>query len=327
MHLDKRRLFGPFFPILSRAKHSEASRFLVATAALPSQLVRARHNKPYFAVDLNARKGMGAVVSEALLICNYAERNGLIPLITSTNPLYASTKGADFLTNYLGIASEYPTKNIWPMQFHTLWSFYHLPFSRHASLADANRLFWKYLSPKPIITDKVKACLDSVPAKQFDLSIHYRGTDKSLEAPLPTYEVYEHSIIHYEQPYGKVDNIFLATDDAGFEAFIRKRFPLKRFVTFNLGDPSDTSRGRHFSDLSPENKAIEALVNMFLLAAAPACIRGASYMSAISKIINRKLMTITVNRTHGGSNLFPEYEIENEARASKQLHSVAAYRT
>ena len=71
MKLDKRKLLGPLFAPLSRAKHSRASRILIATAWLPSQMIRARHNRPYFAVDISSSKGMGAVLTERWMYDQY----------------------------------------------------------------------------------------------------------------------------------------------------------------------------------------------------------------------------------------------------------------
>ena len=309
MNIDKRKLLGPLFTPLSKFKHSRASRILTATLRLPSQLIRKQHNHPYFAVNIASAKGMGAVLTEALLMCHYAEKNGLIPRITSTNRLYAPRAGEDFINLYLGPMGQDHVPRLRPMRFTTLWSFYHLKFAQHMPLAEANYLFWTYFPPKPIITDRVDAVLADVPNRKFDLSIHYRGTDKALEAPLVSYGVYEQAVLDFRSGGGNLNFVFLATDDRGFETFIRQRFPSTIFTTYNLGATMDTSRGRHFSAMSPEDKGIEALVNMFLLAAAPTCIRGVSYMSAISKILNINLRTVSLNRTHWGSSSFPEYEI------------------
>ena len=129
-----------------------------------------------------------------------------------------------------------------------------------------------------------------------------------------SYGVYQQAIIDFRDGGGSLRSVFLATDDRGFEEFIKLRFPKTVFTTYNLGNTMDTSRGRHFSTMSPEEKSIEALVNIFLLAAAPTCIRGASYMSAMSKILNTKLRTVSLNRTHWGSSGFPESEILSEER-------------
>jgi hypothetical protein len=312
MNIDKRKLLGPLFKPLSKAKHSRASRILAATVSLPSQLIRKRHNRPYFAVNIASAKGMGAVLTEALLMCHYAEKNGLIPHITSTNRLYITGLGEDFINLYLGLAGQNQLTVLRPMHFTTLWSFYHLKFAQHMPLAEANHLFWTYFPPKPIITERVDAVLAGVPNRKFDLSIHYRGTDKAREAPLVSYEVFEQAILNFQAGGTDLNFVFLATDDRKFETFIRQRFPNTVFATYNLGTTIDTSCGRHFSNMSPVDKGIEALVNMFLLSAAPTCIRGVSYMSAISKILNTDLRTVTLNRTHWGSSSFPEYEIHAE---------------
>lgn len=177
-------------------------------------------------------------------------------------------------------------------------------------------MFWKYLPPKSAITDSVNAILDVIPGRQFQLSIHYRGTDKMLEAPLVKFQSYENAIQERVSNGSSLSQVFLATDDVEFELFIKARFPEINFSTFNLGTPSDASRGRHFSDMTPPDKAIESLVNMFLLAAAPICIRSTSYMSGVSKIINPRLRTITLNQTHWGSGHFPENEILAAERGS-----------
>ncbi len=308
MKIDKRKLLGPFFKPLSKAKHSRASRILIALVWLPSQLLRHHYNKPHFFVNIASPKGMGAVITEALLMCHYAIQNNLTPNIISTNRLYTQNNNSDFISNYLGCLATNTLSNMKAMQLQTLWSFYHLNMAEHITLEESNRLFWTYFPPKPIITNIIDKILSDITNQQFDLSIHYRGTDKALEAPLVSFEIYKNAVLDY-QAKNNIESVFLATDDADFETYIKSQLPNLTFTTYNLGLPSDASRGRHFSDISPEEKAIEAIVNIFLLAKSPFLIRGASYMSAISKIINLELKTVTLNRTHWGSTGYPEMEI------------------
>lgn len=318
MKLDKRKLLGPLFGPLSKAKHSRASRILLATMWLPSQVLRAQRNRPYFAVNMTSRNGMGALISEALLVCAYAEKNNLIPVVSSTNPLYASRRNADFI----GLYFDRPLPDSWPrdlkpMTFHTPWSFYHLDFPRHMPLADASRLFHTYFLPKAAIRERVDSVLAATDGGPFELSVHYRGTDKAFEAPLVRFELFADALRAHQQTNGGLETVFLATDDSAFEAFIRQTFRGTRFVTYNLGTPVDPSRGRHFSDLSPENKAIEAIVNMFLIASSKTCIRCSSYLSAVSKIINPALRTCTLNKTHWGSEAFPEFELHQDESVTR----------
>ena len=309
MQLDKRKLLGPLFGPLSRAKHSPTSRYLVASVHLPTQIFRGWMNRPFFSVELSSRKGMGALLSDVLLICQYAESQGLVPQVISNNPLYASACGEDALSPYFDGLTPAGMGRKKPMNYRTLESFYHLDFSHHLPLADASRLFKKYLRPTPVITARVDSVLNALPSRRFDLSLHFRSTDKALEAEVVSYDVFAQAIEDHRKCGGGLDEVFIATDDIAFESFIRTRLVRSNISSYNLGTPTDASRGRHFSDLPAETKAVEALVNMFLLASAPTLIRTASYMSAISKFINPGLRTVTLNRTRWGSRSYPEFEI------------------
>jgi hypothetical protein len=312
MKLDKRILLGPLFKPLSKARHSKTLRISSALLILPSQIIRARLNFPYFPVDIKGRKGMGALLRDAIQICNYAEQNKLVPRISSTNPLYSSNQRLDVIQTYFGPESTDHTPGLRPLKYLNKWSFLHLKFAKHISIREANRIFWFYLSPKLLIRDKMNAFLDGVPNGEFDLSVHYRGTDKVREAPMVNFSVFKDEMVCYQNTHGPLHHVFLATDEPAFERYIRDEFPGVLFQTYNLGAPGNVSTGRHFSNMNEEDKATEAIVNMFLLARAPCLIRSSSHMSAMSKIINPGIQTITLNRTHWGSGNFPEKEILDE---------------
>ena len=290
------------------ARHSPLLRRTIALTMLPSQMRRARHNHPYFAVDIGGRMGLGAVLAHAIVLIRHAETHGLIPRITSTNPLF-SRNGRDFLGEYMGPDSASPAAPLRPLRFDNLESVFHLAVEHHVPIAEANRIFWGYLPPKPVIADPVETVLRDLSLSQFDLSLHYRGTDKFLEGARVGYEVVEQAIAKHLDGGGRVDVVFLATDDVGFDNFLRSSLPGTSFITYTRGHPSDRATPRHFSDMAPQDKAIEALVNILLIARAPKCIRTTSYMSAISKITNPSLVTETLNRTYLESRLFPEREV------------------
>jgi hypothetical protein len=102
--------------------------------------------------------------------------------------------------------------------------------------------------------------------------------------------------------------VFLATDDAGFARTIRQRWPRIVFTSYDLGEVAE-GKARHFSDLGVDDKAKEALVNMFLLARAPVCVRTMSYMSSFVRLINPDIRTVTVNKRIGADTPFPERQI------------------
>ena len=312
MKWAKRELLGPLFKPLSKAWHSPALRILTAVLMLPGQMIRARSNSSYFLVDIKGRKGMGAMLRDAIQVCNYAEQYKLIPRISSTNPLYTSNPRFDIIQTYFGPENPDHPPGLRPLKYLDKWSFFHLKLPKHLSISEANRIFRVYLWPKLLISDQVNAVLDSLPNGQFDLSVHYRGTDKVREAPMVSFSVFKDEIVRYQNNYGPLNHVFLATDEPAFERYLRREFPGILFETYNLGVPGDSRFGRHFSNMNEEDKATEAIVNMFLLARAPCLIRSSSHLSAMSKIINPAIRTITLNRTHWGSKNFPEKEILDE---------------
>jgi hypothetical protein len=248
--------------------------------------------------DINDRMGMGAILATAVRIHAWSEDTGIPASIISTSPLYAA--GPSFLENYFDrpplltsaasmgrVAQDWICRKAMP---------------QHISLVRASQIFSKYFKPKSVLTSVVD---EMIASKAFDLSIHFRGTDKVLESGKVEYE----SILRKAQPYLETGKkVFLATDDAEFSRIIRHEYPNIEFVSYDLGE-TQKNVPRHFSNLAESDKAMEALVNMFAIAKSPLCVRTSSYMSSFSKIINPSLQTITINKTESSVPRFPEYEI------------------
>ena len=113
--------------------------------------------------------------------------------------------------------------------------------------------------------------------------------------------------------------VFLATDDAVFAQLVRQRWRNIAFTSFDLGEVDD-GQARHFSDLPPPDRAIEALVNMFVLARAPVCYRTMSYLSSFCALINPSTETVTINGVINHATPFPErllLEVEEARRTAR----------
>jgi hypothetical protein len=308
--MKKRALLGPLFPILSKARHSRATRLAIALSRWPLNKQREYTNRPYYFMDISGTKGIGALLCEALVICRHAEHKHLLPIIISSNRLYCQPNQSDFLKDFF---NQPLSKSIEaarrPTQVHTLWDLRLLSISENISLEDAHRVFTKYFIPAPQVTQQVADVLEEAQLTNFDLSIHYRGTDKHLEARTVAFSEVDTAVIEYLKTNQNTKNVFLATDELTFEVHFRAQFPELKVSTYFIDKNVDSTRGRHFSSISPEDKAKEAIVNMFLLARAPMCIRTSSYLSAMSRIINPALKTKTLSLTHWGSTAFPEMQI------------------
>jgi len=259
-------------------------------------------------LDMNERIGMGAILAHALLWQAWADDRGLPIRIISTSPLYST--GGNVFERYFepvgGLGPFLPLSNKARAWFNRKEAPSHIP------LDQASAIFTRLFSPNAHLQTLVKQAGGNAP---FDLSIHMRGTDKVLDSGQVSGQV----LLDAAAPFlDKAKRVFLATDDTEFAMTIRKEWKSVTFVSYDLGEVQE-GRPRHFSDLDPDLKARESLVNMFLLAKAPVLLRTSSFMSSFSKLINPALRTITINRTTKfKASPFPEAEIlRSEAEAGQ----------
>ena len=312
-----RRTLGPAYPVLMRLKSSPAAGVAKALpGAIPYWLAR-RRGGDTVGIDLRAPMGMGALIAHAILYHAHFEREGTPLRVRSSNPLY-SQGGEDVLAAFFQ-REPWPAdlRPLPPVAEEFLLTFVRL---RHLPLADARRIMARHFRPSARLREAIAAAAGE--AARFDLSIHFRATDKYLESGRITHQRMFAALDPHinRRPQS---HIFLATDDAAFAAAVRARYPQARWYSFTLGEVED-GIPRHFSSLSPDAKATEALVNIHLLAAAPLCVRTSSYLSAISALINPQLRTETISKTLAKRSPFPEHEILQAEQAGADRSNPAA---
>ena len=302
-----RKAIGPLWPMLVRARTSTPVRMAKAMAGAPAY-ARATRGGRQVTLDLDQPVGMGGLIAHALLLHAWAEDKGSPLQVRSTSPLYAQGDEDLFAQWFvresanaqpLGrLAAEHVIRTLAPQN---------IPLER------AEALFARHFAPSP----HLHALIDDVRADvgQFEVAIHYRGTDKVLDSG----RVAEQVMLDAAAPVlagqdGRT--VFLATDDTAFVCAIRSAWPKIRFVSYDIGDVPE-GQPRHFSGLSPRDKAAEALVNIFLIAEARIVVRSSSFLSAIARLANPAQHTITINRTLARESPFPEREILEHEDAGK----------
>lgn len=248
--------------------------------------------------DIRMRMGMGAILATAIRIHAWSEDSGVPVSVISTSPLYSS--GPDFLSEYF--ARPQVLSGARPLGDLAQEWIYRKAMPQHISLDRATKIFHKYFQPKENLTTTV----DTVSCgTSFDLSIHFRGTDKILESG----DVGHENLLKTADSFLKNSRrVFLATDDPSFARRIRADWPEINFISYDLGEVSD-GQPRHFSNLVAYDKALEALVNIYSISHSPICVRTSSYMSSLSKIVNPDLKTVTINKTLSTAPRFPEKEV------------------
>jgi hypothetical protein len=258
------------------------------------RVVRAKEPQ---AIDLSIKCGMGALICHALRLHDWLEANRVQANVCCRSPLYSS--GEDAWAEFFVKPADQP--GAVQIGEFTAERLVRIAAPRHLSLARAETLMARYFQPRPALEDAVDRACDG--DRAFDLSVHFRGTDKHLVSGRIEHE----RMIEAMRPHiGR--RVFLATDEPGFARLARETWPGVEFVSYDLGQVPE-GRPRHFAALEPRDKALEALVNIYLLAAAPVCVRTSSYLSAVSKVANPRLRTVTINRTRSLVAMFPEDEI------------------
>ena len=142
------------------------------------------------------------------------------------------------------------------------------------------------------------------------LGIHYRGTDKTWEAPRVSWQHCLNTVKNYLRSHKNISGIFTASDEQGFIDFINK----------SVTDIPVYSRDDYYrsTDHRPVHSAInvggyekgeDALVNAFMLANCTTLIRTTSFLSAWASIFNPNLKVILLNKPHDRMLWYPENEI------------------
>jgi len=237
---------------------------------------------------------MGAMLTHVVQLLAYAEQNSLTPVCRISNPLYAD--GPDVFSKYFEMRPEGAPADR-ELLFHTIKTAEDYTLFKPAAeptLNEMNRVFHKYIGFSRRVSDAVERFLLDVP-RYPKLGIHYRGTDKISEAPEVGYQEVFTAVEEYLKTLD-TDLIFLATDSNNFSQAVRREFSKINFISFDSETNMDIDGPRHFSGLSSDEKAMEAIANMVLLSRCEVCIRTASQLSVWGRILNKNLRTVTLNR-------------------------------
>lgn len=159
----------------------------------------------------------------------------------------------------------------------------------------AAQLVARYVVVKPRIREMVDTYVREHWGDAMVLGIHYRGTDKSSEAPRVPYEEVETAVRAAIRAAGpRPCKLFLATDEHAFLDHMRERFPgqlLYREI-FRSRD------GRAIDVVNADGnhkKGEDAVLDCLLLSRTHALIRTASNLSLVAALFNPHLPETMLN--------------------------------
>ena len=253
----------------------------------------------------NPRIGMFAQMNFCLYMAQYAAQHRLRLWITLNSENYIDpARGPNWFDYYLcnrdGVAEGKPDAQIIRHNGE-------LPFRAVIpSRREANRLFFQQYSVRPELAGAVEDFAARHGIGPRTLGVHYRGTDKNLEAdPVATPHAIE-AIKAAISPATR--NVFVASDQASFLSEARQ--DLRDIDVISHDDSVRSSDGApvHLGSPKVGNYAMgrDAFINALLLARCGHLVRTASTLSAWSLIFNPEITATSLNRPKRGNLWFPE---------------------
>ena len=177
-------------------------------------------------------------------------------------------------------------------------SFFTLNSEFNMSRKRGNELIRKYIFLKPHVQNRINNFYDNNLQGNYIIGVHYRGTDKCLEADIVPYkDVYEHlqAIIKDRHSY----KILIATDDYYFLNYMNVHFPGRIIATNSIR--SDEGAAVHFIEKGHTyKKGEDAIVDCILLSKCDLLLKTSSNLSNCSIKFNPKIPIIELNKSNIG---------------------------
>ena len=166
---------------------------------------------------------------------------------------------------------------------------------RHMSRERGAALIARYIAPAA----KVREIADGFARRHWAgsgaIGVHYRGTDKSVDAPRVDYHEVEQRVRQRLREAGPSSKVFVATDEQDFIEFMRERF--QGTVTYQ--EMFRSKDGRAIDVVNPDGnylKGLHAVVDCLLLSRTTFLVRTASNLSLIATFMNVDLPVVMLNR-------------------------------
>jgi hypothetical protein len=257
------------------------------------------------AVEIKNTIGLGARLSWVLEILAFCEEHNLRPAFRFTCP----GSDSDFFKPFFAINERVACRKD-AVQFVKIHTIGELDLGRNyddvLTVATASRLIKKYLLIQDDIQQEVETFCSAHHFDNTTLGVHYRGTDKSAEAPSVSYENMEQYIRHYVTDNPAAGTVFVATDDANFLQFIQQSSVADLVVSRDDSFRATDNVAIHFSGHDRYALNRDAIVNCLLLSRCHALLKTASILSGWSVLFNPDIRVMMLNKPF--DNYFPERE-------------------
>ncbi|MBN3764955.1 hypothetical protein [Burkholderia sp. Ac-20365] len=311
--------------IARHIRRSERFKHSISTPGRITLHAQQRLNRGYFAIEIRAHSGFFSVMQMVLFILMYCEEKRLTPLISARGGIYGDAEGkVDWFSQYFDTVgpAPLPTSNV-RLRTSVVHDLGGLGFRRRyeprLDLQHASALFRSHYQPAAPIRDEVGAICRRLGIGTSTLGVHFRGTDKKVEAHTIAWEAFCRLVEETLAADPQLNNIFVSSDEQAFlDYFVKRDFP----VPVNVAPAKLLATGAtpvHFSGHPGLAIGREALVASLLLASCGYLVKTPSYLSAWSKMFNPSLPVRLAVPPREGAFWFPDSQIWNEQQHQHEI--------
>ncbi|MEI6805043.1 MAG: nodulation protein NodZ [Myxococcaceae bacterium] len=250
----------------------------------------------------NTSAGMFSIMDDvwALLDCYHARICSAVKIDFGKSGLYYdSKKGPNWFDYYFLPIDLGTTQGPFIKTQDPSGTNHRVPEFNGLDRMQINSIIHEYIVVRPEIELAVQKFVDSNFKHHFVFGVHYRGTDKSSEAPVTRYPRVTQEI-HRQVDLKKLSNykIFVATDAQEFLEYIESQFPGKIIHVPNIERSTD-GKPLH---INKHEKQYEigrgSLIDCLLLSRTNLLIRTSSNLSRWSTYFNPELPVIELSQRH-----------------------------
>lgn len=274
-----------------------------------------------FAVRIeNDYIGFFACVLWALEVLVHCDRHKLKPYFEFAGANYVQAeRGANWFDYFFELKHAVSEGEVKRAVMHVITApaqlGFQINYNRELDFVLANKLFDKYFVIKPHVLAKVECFANERFGTGKVLGVHYRGTDKIIEASRVGYENVSEKIKRFLKAHPDYKTVFLASDETPFIEYLTENLRGVRVVANKDKLRVSTNRADEIPVHKQQNvdnyvKGEEALTNCLLLAKCATVIKTASLLSGWAKIFNLQQKIIMLNLPT--YDWFPERDIVRE---------------
>jgi hypothetical protein len=307
--------------LIDLARHirrSEGFKHSISTPGRISLHAQQRLNRGLFSIEIRAHSGFFSVMQMVLFVLMYCDEKRLIPVVSARGGIYGDAEGkVDWFAEYFEtLKAPPPSVMNRKMRTSVVGDLGGLGFRRRyenrLELKRSSELFREHYRPAAPIRAEVDAICQRIGVGASTLGVHFRGTDKKVEAHTISWEDFCRLIETTLADNPQLTNIFVSSDEQAFlDFFVKWDFR----VPVNVAPAKLLASGGtpvHFSGHPGLAIGREALVASLLLAKCGYLVKTPSYLSAWSKIFNPALPVLLACPPRSGAFWFPDSQIWTE---------------